>query len=52
MAVATLCERNCGGLHNADRQEYRVLELKLSLRPPFPESLERLAQEFSVLKTR
>jgi photosystem II stability/assembly factor-like uncharacterized protein len=40
------------GVHDAGRELDRVLEIQVRVRVPFLESLERLAEELAVLKTR
>ena len=52
MAVGAFGKRHVLRLHNAGDEQYRVLELKLGIRPPFPEGLERLTEELAILKAR
>ena len=52
MAIGALTESHALRLHNAAGKQYRVFEFKLGIRPPFPESLQRLTEEFAILETR
>jgi hypothetical protein len=52
MAVEARSEPHVLRLRNARDDQHRVLELKLGIRPPFPECLQRLTEELTVLETR
>lgn len=52
MAVRTLAERHTLRAHDTGGQQQRMFEVELGIRLPFPESLERLAQQLAVLKAR
>ena len=52
VAVRALPERHILRAHDACGKLQCVLEIQLRVGFPFPESLQRLAEEFAVLKTR
>ena len=52
IAIGAVPKSHVLRLYSAGDEQHRMLEVKLGIWLPFPESLERLAEEFAILKTR